>query len=71
MRKIEAQLGRSNERTLLIDMVSEYLAEGIIKDMCSGVVVPQRPTPQLGRAKVFAHVRHKAGPSLESTHLVV
>ena len=45
--EIESKLGRSDEGTLLINMVAKNLSESKVQDVGTGVVVPDGPSSQL------------------------
>ena len=47
VRKVEAQLGRSHERALLVDMITQNLTQTKVEDVCASVVVAQRTTTRL------------------------
>jgi hypothetical protein len=47
VRKVEAELGRGDERAFLVDVVSEHFAKCKVKDVGTGVVVPDRPATEL------------------------
>lgn len=42
--EVEAQFGGGNERSSLVNVLSEDLSEGPVEDMSSSVVVPEWPT---------------------------
>lgn len=52
VRKVEAQLGRRDERALLVNVVAEDLAQAEVEDVRPRVVVAQRPAAELVGAGV-------------------
>ena len=47
VREVEAELRGGDERALLVDVVAEDLAEGVVEDVRRGVVVAEGPAPEL------------------------
>lgn len=44
VREVEAQLGGGNERSSLVNVVSEDFSEGPVENMSSRVIIPEWPT---------------------------
>lgn len=42
--KVEAQFGRSNERSFLVDMISKDLSKRPVENVGRSVVIPERPS---------------------------
>ena len=47
MREVETQLCRRDERALLVDVVAEDVAQGVVEDVRCGVVVAEGPATEL------------------------
>lgn len=46
MREIESKFGRSDKRSLLVDVITQNLTEGIVEDMSTGMVVSDGPATE-------------------------